>query len=89
MAGASYPGPVKTLSVKLPEPLAQWLAYEANAVRRSRSEIVREALEAERAKRANGGQRRSLADALLEAGGPFQGPGDLNSNPKYWNDFGK
>jgi Arc/MetJ-type ribon-helix-helix transcriptional regulator len=80
---------MKTLSVKLPEPLAHWLAHEAKAVRRSRSEIVREALEAKRAGRANGGQRRSLAEALLEPGGPFRGPGDLNSNPKHWDDFGK
>ncbi len=81
---------MKTLSVKLPEPLAKWLADAAKAERRSRSEIVREALEAKRSGHADGGsRRRSLADALLEAGGPFRGPGDLNSNPKYWVDFGK
>jgi len=33
---------MKTLSVKLPEPLAQWLVGEARQTRRSRSEIVRE-----------------------------------------------
>jgi Arc/MetJ-type ribon-helix-helix transcriptional regulator len=80
---------MKPLSVKLPEPLAKWLTAEARAARRSRSEIVREALEAKRARRTDAGQGRSLADALLEAGGPFRGPGDLNSNPKYWDDFGK
>lgn len=80
---------MKTLSVKIPDPLAKWLLGEAKQSRRSRSELVREALEAKR--QGNGGKtkRRSLADALLAGGGPFEGPGDLNSNPKHWDDFGK
>ena len=89
VADASYFSPMKTLSVKLPEPLAKWLASLSRQTRRSRSEIVREALESKRNSGANGKPFRSLADALLAAGGPFDGPGDLNSNVKYWDDFGK
>ncbi len=84
---------MKTLSVKLPESLAKWLAGEAKQTRRSRSELVREALEEKRNGYANGARRakkpRTMADALLEAGPMFKGPGDLNTNPKYWHDFGK
>ena len=80
---------MKTLSVKLPEPLARWLVGEAKQTRRSRSEIVREALELKRNGHVNGKRRRSLAEALLACGGTFKGPGDLNSNPKYFDDFGK
>jgi Arc/MetJ-type ribon-helix-helix transcriptional regulator len=80
---------MKTLSVKIPDPLAKWLLGESKQSRRSRSELVREALEAKR--KGDGGKktRRSLAEALLECGGPFDGPGDLNSNSKHWDDFGK
>lgn len=86
---SSYHRSMKTLSVKLPDPLAKWLIGEAKQSRRSRSDLVREALEAKR--QGNGGEprRRSLADALLAGGGPFEGPGDLNSNPKHWDNFGK
>ncbi|MEO5960736.1 MAG: ribbon-helix-helix protein, CopG family [Opitutaceae bacterium] len=83
---------MKTLSVKLPEPMAKWLAAEAKTTRRSRSALVREALELKRLGPANGSRRakkRTLADALLECGGTFQGPGDLSTNPKYFDDFGK
>ena len=80
---------MKTLSVKLPESLTKWLATEAKATRRSRSEIVREVLDLKRTGNMNGKRRRSLAQALLAGGGPFKGPGDLNSNPKYFDAFGK
>jgi predicted transcriptional regulator len=89
VAGASYFGRMKTLSVKLPEPLAKWLLGEARQTRRSRSALVREALEAKRCGMNIKEHHRSLAEALLARGGPFEGPGDLNSNPKYWADFGK
>ena len=89
MAERSYFSAMKTLSVKLPEALAQWLQGEAKLTRRSRSALVREALESSRHGRGRTTRKRSLADALLAHGGPFKGPGDLNSNPKYFQDFGK
>jgi len=46
---------MKTLSVKLPEPLEKWLTGEAKAARRSPSEIVREALQAKRERRPDAG----------------------------------
>ena len=84
---ASYPDLVRTLSVKLPEALAEWLESESRNSRHTRSEIVRQALEARRSgpvKRA-----RSLADGLLTCGDTFEGPGDLSTNPSYLDDLGK
>ena len=78
---------MKTLSVKLPESLFDWIEDEAKLTRRSRSEIVRESLELNRGSRKK--KKRSLADALLSLGGTFDGPGDLSTNPKYFDDFGK
>lgn len=79
---------MKTLSVKLPEPLAKWLADEAKLRRRSRSEIVREALDQKR----NGHrktQRVTMAEAMADLLGTISGPSDLSTNPKHFRDFGK
>lgn len=84
---------MKTLSVKLPERLAQWLVSEARLTRRSRSAIVRDALELKRNSHANGSRDarkpKNMAEALASLGGFFEGPGDLSTNPKYFDDFGK
>ena len=80
---------METLSVRLPEPLAKWLIAEAKNTRRFRSDLVREALELRRQGRGRTPKQRSLADALLGCGGTFTGPGDLSTNPKYFDDFGK
>ena len=80
---------MKTLSVKIPDPLAKWLLGEAKQSRRSRSDLVREALEAKRRGNAGKQTKRSLADALLDCGGTFDGPGDLSTNPRHMEGFGK
>lgn len=78
---------MKTLSVKLDEPLASWLHAEAKQTRRSRSTIVREALEERRSARRPA--KKSLARALLDCGGTFKGPADLSTNPKHLEGFGQ
>jgi hypothetical protein len=78
---------VKTLSVKIPEPLAKWLSGEATQTRRSRSEIVREALELKR--RGSTKRRMTMADAMADLRGTISGPRDLSTNPKYFDDFGR
>lgn len=86
---------MKTLSVKIPETLANWLNGQARETRRSRSALVREALEARRTAHvsvtADGSQKKfaSMAEAMDSLGDGFDGPGDLNSNPVYWREFGK
>jgi len=84
---------MKTLSVKLPEALAKWLAGEARLTRRSRSALVREALEAKRndhsAESRGSKEPMNMDEALGSLGGTFRGPKDLATNPKYFDGFGK
>lgn len=79
---------MKTLSVKIPAPLAKWLADEAKRLRRSRSEIVREALDERRNGHARP-KRASMAEAMDDLRGTISGARDLSTNPKYFADFGK
>ena len=79
---------MKTISLKLPAPLANWLAKRANELGRSRSDLVRHALEEQRESKNSGGEK-SCAALLPEFGGFFRGPRDLSTNPKYMRDFGK
>lgn len=91
VADASYASRVvETLSVKLPEPLAKWLIDEANSTRRSRSDLVREALELRRQGNGRTPKKRiTMADAMGDLRGTVSGPTDLSTNPKYFADFGK
>ncbi len=91
VADASYVGRVmETLSVKLPESLAKWLVDEANSTRRSRSDLVREALELRRQGKGRTPKKRiTMADAMGDLRGTVSGPTDLSTNPKYFADFGK
>ena len=79
---------MKTISLKLPAPLANWLAKRANELGRSRSDLVRQALEEQREGK-NSKSEKSCAELLAEFSGFFQGPRDLSTNPKYMRDFGK
>ncbi len=81
---------METLSVKLPKPLAKWLIDEANSTQRSRSELVREALELRRqGKGLTRKKRITMADAMADLRGTVTGPTDLSTNPKYLADFGQ
>jgi Arc/MetJ-type ribon-helix-helix transcriptional regulator len=79
---------MKTISLKLPAPLANWLAKRANELGRSRSDLVRQALEEQRQRKNSKGEK-SCAELMAEFSGFFQGPRDLSTNPKYMRDFGK
>jgi hypothetical protein len=79
---------MKTISLKLPAPLAKWLAKRANELGRSRSDLVRQALEEQR-QRKNSKSEKSCAALMAEFSSFFQGPRDLSTNPKYMRDFGK
>ena len=77
---------MKTLSVKLPDPLAQWIERRSKKLKRTQSEVVRAALERER----DGVNRvKSCGDLLTELDGFFDGPKDLSTNPKHLEGFGK
>ena len=79
---------MKTISLKLPEPLANWLAKRANELGRSRSDLVRQALEEQRQRKSSKSEK-SCAELMAEFSRFFQGPRDLSTNPKYMRDFGK
>ena len=76
---------MKTLTVKLPEPLAMWLSRRAKELRRPQSELVRDALERAR----SGADVASCHDLMMDVCGSVNGPKDLSTNPKYLDGFGK
>jgi Arc/MetJ-type ribon-helix-helix transcriptional regulator len=79
---------MKTISLKLPVPLANWLAKRAAELGRSRSDLVRQALEEQRQGKNSRGEK-SCAELMVELGGSFRGPRDLSTNSKHMRDFGK
>lgn len=76
---------MKTLSIRLPEPLANWVETAAEKSGRTQSEIIREALEQRRA----GGKAKSVGEMMEELGGTFKGPRDLSTNKKHFEGFGR
>lgn len=85
---------MKTISLRLPDRLHAQVDREAKRQRRSKSAVIREAVERTLKSRArsNGsrGKRRptvfELAGDLL---GSVEGPADLSTNPKYMEGFGE
>ena len=81
---------MKTISLKLPAPLANWLAKRANELGRSRSDLVRQALEliisdaAPKSKPSLYDLSRDLFENLGR-----KGPRDLSTNRKHLDDFGQ
>ena len=76
---------MKSISVKLTESLARWLDRESAAQRRSRSEIIREALEQRRQRPGE----PSMADVLGVLAGTVDGPKDLSVNPRHLDGLGR
>jgi hypothetical protein len=79
---------MKTLSVKLPSPLAGWLSRRAKELGRTQSDLVRQALEQQREENFPK-EHRSCAELMDDLGGTFEGPPDLSVNPKYLEGFGE
>jgi hypothetical protein len=79
---------MKTISLKLPGGLHAKLDRAARQRKQSKSDVVRAALE-----QFLNGQPAPPAGSLLEAVKPWigcvAGPGDLSTNPKHLQDFGK
>jgi hypothetical protein len=77
-----------TISLKLPERLDAKLNRVAKQRDQTKSEVVREALE-----QFLNGKHKIPPETFLEAAGDLIGcvesPGDLSTNPKYMEGFGK
>jgi hypothetical protein len=86
MAREQYDSAVKTITVKLPEPLASRLSRRARELDRSQSELVREALESAR---SGAGRRESCRDLFADSCGVIDGPPDLSTNRRHLAGFGK
>jgi Ribbon-helix-helix protein, copG family len=76
---------MKTITVKLPEPLAAWLLRHAKELGRPQSQIVRDALERARV----GKDAASCHDLMADVCGIISGPKDLSTNPKHLIGFGE
>ena len=77
---------MKTTSLKLPDRLRQRLDTLARRSGRSRSEIVRIALERFLERQEKRGSFSELASDLA---GSVSGPADLSSNHEYLSDYGE
>lgn len=79
---------MKTLSLKLPDALDAKLTLLARQRQRSKSAVVREAIET--LFRGNGtAQAGSFLDLAKDFAGCLEGPGDLSVNKEYFRDFGR
>ena len=76
---------MKTLTLRIQEPLDRWLTQEAKRLGRTRSEIVRVAL----VRASNGRRKVSLHDRMKDVCGIIKGPRDLSTNPKHLEGFGE
>jgi Arc/MetJ-type ribon-helix-helix transcriptional regulator len=79
---------MKTISLKLSDALHAKLERVAKGRKQTKSEIVRDALE----QMLNGARAVKPVSALELAGdlvGCAEGPGDLSTNPKYMEGYGK
>lgn len=79
---------MKTISLKLPESLDAKLSRVAKQRDQTKSDVVRAALE-----EYLNGERAAAQETFLAAAqkwiGCVEGPGDLSTNPKYMEGFGR
>ena len=77
---------METISLKIPKSLALRLTQMAHSQNRSKSAVVREAVDIYlRSESAELGE--SVLDQVADLVGIFSGPGDLSTNKAYFEDF--
>jgi predicted transcriptional regulator len=76
---------MKTITIKVPDGVFQWLAATARRQKQTEAEVARAALAA-----AAAGKEPSLADLVADLKGIGQGKyTDLSTNKKHLDDFGR
>jgi hypothetical protein len=81
---------MSTLTIKLPERLANQLEAEARRLNLPKSRMARQFLEEGlNRKQPKAGKGRSFHDLAKDLCGSFKGPRDLSTNPKYMEGFGE
>ena len=78
---------MKTISLKLPDEIDARLEARAKAIRKTKSELTREALTAFLEGKGSSGV--SCLDLVRDLVGTARGPGDLASNKKYLRGYGR
>jgi hypothetical protein len=88
MTERQYRDAMKTISLKLPEALDSKLSAAAHRLKRTKSAVVREALEnyLDESTPAKG---VSCLDLAADLCGCFDGPTDLATNKKYLEGYGR
>ena len=79
---------MKSLSLKLPDDLAQELSAQARSRGTTKSEVLREAL-VDFLGRAPQPDNGSFLDRAGDLVGRLDGPGDLSYNKKYLDGYGR
>lgn len=79
---------VKTITVKLPRPLAARLSARVKKQQSTQSALVREALE-RYLQEDNERRGPSFLDLAKDLAGCIDGPEDLSSNKKHLQDYGR
>lgn len=79
---------MKSLSLKLPDDLAQELSAQAQSRGTTKSEVLREAL-VDFLARAPQPDNGSFLDRAGDLVGRLDGPGDLSYNKKYLDGYGR
>lgn len=74
----------QTLTIRIDEQTARQLDLASRATRKSKGELIREALRERFARRPS-----TALDALGKFVGVMEGPPDLSSNKKYLSGFGR
>jgi len=80
---------MKTISLKVPPALSAKLERVAKARGQSKSEVVRAALEQFLNGERPAGRPLSALELAGDLVGCAEGPGDLSTNPKYMEGYGK
>jgi len=84
---------MSTLSLKVPKKLEARLAAVARRIGKTKSALVREALDRFLSdgenKKQNKGRVRSCLDLMSDLVGCVSGPGDLSYNKRYMRGFGR
>jgi len=79
---------MRTITLKLPEPLAARLRVTVRKRGSTQSAVVREALEAHLDRDATEG-RGSVLDLARDIAGSVAGPADLSTNRRYLRGYGR
>lgn len=80
---------MKSVSLRIPDALDAELNAAAQETGRSKSDLLRTALETY-LKNGNGNRKtQSITDLIGDLIGSLEGPGDLSYNPKHMEGFGE